>query len=209
MKSLWRAFGRGMTTTIVLGFVVGTPYHEAQAQTFHSLDNTAYPSVIRVAIRADNNPVGPIQYVQTIGFKEYCEDVLPNEWMPSWSPDALRAGAVAVKMFAWYHTLHPVTKDGFTYDVDNTTNYQEFKYLTGRAVTDRAVKDTWKEVFVPSNGEIQKLDYRAGVPNNANWPFVGSEKMAQWGSQYWGLIAKMKYPDILNLFYPGRVIKYV
>jgi len=56
--------------------------------------------VIRVAIRAGNDPRGPILWVQTIGFQQYCTDVLPNEWIPSWDPQALEAGAMAVKMFA-------------------------------------------------------------------------------------------------------------
>lgn len=208
MKPIMSKLSLGVTS-IAMVFTMTAPSRIVQAQVVKTIYNTSFPSVIRVAIRQYNNPVGPILYVQTVGFQEYCEDVLPNEWIPSWSPESLRAGAIAIKMFAWYHTLHPVTKGGFTYDVDNTTNFQEFKYLSGRNATNKAVKDTWKVVFTPSKAEIEKLNYRAGIPNNPNWSFVGSETMAQWGSQYWGNVAKLKYTDILRKFYPGHVVKYV
>ncbi|WDL95798.1 SpoIID/LytB domain-containing protein [Alicyclobacillus sp. ALC3] len=184
------------------------PARSAAAQT-QTVYNTSLPSLIHVAIREGNNPRGPILWVQTVGFEEYCDDVLPNEWMPSWSPEALRAGAVAIKMFAWYHTLHPVTIAGFTFDVDNTTNFQEYKYLSGTTVTNAATRSTWREVFVPPSGVIQQLDYRAGIPNSPNWAFVGSQRMAQWGSQYWGAVALMSHLNILNLYYPGLTMRYI
>ncbi len=175
----------------------------------NTIANTAYPSVIRVAIREYNNPFGPILYVQTIGFQEYCEDVLPNEWYPSWNPQALRAGAIAVKMFAWYHTLHPVTDSGFTFDVDNTTNFQQFKYLSGHVETNQAVLDTWKTVYVPPSGEIKELSYRAGFPNQKNSMFLDSGTMSQWGSEYFAQTVKLPFLSILGLFYPNFVVRFV
>lgn len=180
---------------------------KVHAQTVHTIYNTAVPSVIRVAIRPQNNPRGPILFVQTVGFQNYCEDVLPNEWMPSWNAETLRAGAIAVKMFAWYHTLHPVTMDGWTFDVDNTTNFQEYNYRSGTYRTDRAVGDTWKTVYVPSTGEIKALDYRAGAANQANWAFLGTNIMSQWGSQYWGTVGRLTYPNILRMYYTEREIR--
>jgi peptidoglycan hydrolase-like amidase len=183
-----------------------TPLATAQ---IHTVANTAYPSVIRVAVRAYNNPVGPILYVQTLGFQEYCKDVLPNEWFPSWNPEALKAGAIAVKMFAWHHTLHPVTQEGFTFDVDNTANYQQFKYLSGQFMTDQAVGQTWNIVYVPPTDEIRELSYRSGFPNRENRAFLGSDVMSQWGSQYWASVTKIRFLDILNLYYPAFTARYV
>jgi peptidoglycan hydrolase-like amidase len=40
--------------------------------------------------------------VKTIDFKDYIRHVLPNEWLPGWDSEALRAGAIATKMYAWY-----------------------------------------------------------------------------------------------------------
>lgn len=202
MSQLRRVLIAGVAVVAILS----TESPTVMAQT-HTVYNTTYPSVIRVAIRAYNNPVGPILYVQTLGFEEYCRDVLPNEWYPSWSPESLKAGAIAVKMFGWYHTLHPVTVDGFTFDVDNTTNFQYFKYLSGTVKTNQALQDTWNIVYVPPSGEIKELEYRAGIPNNENPWFLGTDIMSQWGSQYWGHIAKLPSQHILNLYYPLHAVR--
>lgn len=205
MKRRWAVLG---ATVAMLDCLVTATTETAKAQT-QTIANTGYPAVIRVAIRAYNNPVGPILYVQTLGFQEYCEDVLPNEWFPSWNVESLKAGAIAVKMFAWYHTLHPVTTDGFTYDVDNTDNFQQFKYLSGHPVTNQAIQETWNTVFVPPGGEIKQLDYRAGFPNRENRAFLESGVMAQWGSEYWGRVAKINFLNILNLYYPSYSVQYI
>ncbi len=182
-----------------------TSHAHAQILAYHTIYNSPLPSVIHIAIRANNNPRGQILWVQTVGFQEYCSDVLPNEWYSTWNLEALRAGAMAVKMFGWYHTLHPVTIDGFTFDVDNTTNFQEYKYMSGRPETDQAIKDMWSYAYAYSDGGIAPLDYRSGVPNNANWPFNHSQKMAQWGSQYWATTG-MSNIQILNFFFTGRTL---
>jgi len=203
-----KTFVKISTITFVLAFAcisIQSP-QRADAQ-IHTVYNTSMPSVIRVAIRPFNNPFGPIEYVQTVGFREYCEDVLPNEWMPSWNTESLRAGAIAIKMFAWYHTLHPVTTEGWTYDVDNTTNFQEYKYKSGRPRTDRVVRETWNLVYAPPSGEIRPLNYRAGFPHSPNWQFVGADLMAQWGSEYWSRIARLTYPQVLRLYYPGHTLR--
>jgi peptidoglycan hydrolase-like amidase len=168
-----------------------------QAQTIQQGE----PAVIRVAIRAYNNPWGPILWVQTVGFQDYCANVLPNEWFPSWSPQALQAGAMAVKMFGWYHTQHPVTVDGFTFDVDNTTNFQEYKFLSGLPSTDQAVAAIWPYAYVGAQGQVYELPYRSGLPNEANWEFAASGKMAQWGSQYLAQ-SGFSYLRILRFYYP-------
>lgn len=195
----------GMMVCFVGIVFTGFP-KEAQAQT-QTIYNTAMPSVIRVAIRPNNDPWAPILWVQTVGFQEYCTDVLPNEWMPSWSPEALQAGAIAVKMFAWYCTLHPTTESGWTYDVDNTTNFQEYKYMSGTPFTNQEIRQTWNLAFVPPDGEIIQLEYRAGWLDTANWSFVGTNIMSQWGSQYLGATAKLTYPQILNRYYPNYVLR--
>lgn len=181
----------------------------ARAQTApgltHTLYNTPLPQVIRVAIRAGNNPRGPILWVQTVGFQQYCEDVLPNEWIPSWDPAALQAGAMAIKMFAWYHVLHPVSIGGFQFDVDNTVNFQQYKPLSAMPQTTQAVQSVWPYAYVFANGGIVPLDYRAGTSNSPNWPFIASQKMSQWGSQYWAAQG-YSYQQILNLYYTNRVL---
>ncbi|MBX5436014.1 MAG: SpoIID/LytB domain-containing protein [Alicyclobacillaceae bacterium] len=173
--------------------------------------NTSPPSVIRVAIRGlnpdgESDPRGRILWVQTVPYDEYCEDVLPNEWMPSWHPEALKAGAMAVKMFAWFHHLHPVTIDGFTFDVDNTVNFQSFRYYSRQPETTRAVQAVRPYAYVRPNGEIVELNYRAGYRNSPNWQYRNAQKMAQWGSQYWAERGR-NYVQILQFYYMDRALR--
>lgn len=184
-----------------------------RAQAAQTVNNTALPSVMRVAIRGLNpsgepDPRGRIMWVQTIPFEQYCEDVLPNEWVPSWNIESLKAGAMAIKMFAWYHHLHPVTVDGFTFDVDNTVNFQHFRYYSRQPDTNAAFSAIRNYVYVKPNGEIIELNYRAGKKDDPNWQYRNAQKMAQWGSQYWALKGR-NYEQILQFYYIDRNLKSV
>jgi peptidoglycan hydrolase-like amidase len=57
------------------------------------------PKTIRV-LRTNESKIVEINY------KEYVKNVLPNEWTASWDMEALKAGALAVKTYAWYWILH-------------------------------------------------------------------------------------------------------
>lgn len=183
----------------------------AHAQAVYTIDNTPEPATIRVAIRENNpsgepDPRGRIVWVQTVPFYQYCEDVLPNEWMPSWDPEALKAGAMAVKMFAWYHHLHPVTIGGFTFDVDNTTNFQTFRYWSRQPDTNTAINSITSYAYVKNDGEIFELSYRAGYENDPNWQYRNAQKMAQWGTQYWATHGR-NYIQILQFYYRDRALR--
>ncbi|MCL6453605.1 MAG: SpoIID/LytB domain-containing protein [Alicyclobacillus sp.] len=183
------------------------------AHALQTVDNTPLPSVIRVAIRENNpngepDPRGRIVWVQTVPFDTYCKDVLPNEWMPGWNIEALKAGAMAVRMFAWFHHLHPVTIDGFTFDVDNTTNFQSFRYLSDQPQTNRAVDEVRKFAYVKPDGAIIELNYRAGYENNPNWQYRNAQKMAQWGSEYWAEQGR-NWLQILQFYYMDRTLRQI
>ncbi|MCL6625466.1 SpoIID/LytB domain-containing protein [Alicyclobacillus shizuokensis] len=197
-----------VSAAVALGLISPTAAYAAP-----TVDNTQEPASIRVAIRENNpngepDPRGRIVWVQSVPFYQYCEDVLPNEWMPSWHSESLKAGAMAIKMFAWYHHLHPITIDGFTFDVDNTTNFQTFRYLSRQPDTNRAVTSIRRYAYVKPNGEIIELNYRAGIPNDPNWQYRNAQKMAQWGSQYWAQRGR-NYIQILQFYYQQRALRQV
>lgn len=178
-----------------------------------TVDNTALPSVIRVAIRSQNpsgesDPRGRVVWVQTVPFNQYCEDVLPNEWIPAWNVESLKAGAMAVKMFAWYHHLHPVSLDGFTFDVDNTVNFQSFRYWSRQSETTQAFQAIRSYAYVKPTGEIIELNYRAGIRDNPNWQYRNAQKMAQWGSEYWAERGRT-YNQILQFYYLDRSLRRI
>ena len=60
---------------------------------------TTPPSTIRLYRAATG-------VVETVDFRVYAKNVLSREWIGSWTTESLRSGAVAVKMYAWYHVLH-------------------------------------------------------------------------------------------------------
>ncbi len=197
-----------LLATMIAGIVM-MPIHHAEAQVFN-LNNTGFPSNIRVAIRENNpwgepDPRGAIIYVRTVNFDQYCRNVLPNEWFPTWRPAALEAGAIAVKMFAWYHHIHPITIGGFTFDVDNTVNFQLYRAQSEQSATDQAYYQSRSLAFVNPNLEITELPYRAGYPNSPNWQYRNAQKMSQWGSEYLAELGRTPI-EILNFYYSGKLL---
>jgi peptidoglycan hydrolase-like amidase len=185
---------------------------QAEAQ-LHHISKTPYPKTLRVAVRENNisgtpDPRGRIIYVMNVNFEQYVRDVLPNEWMPSWHSESLKAGALAVKMFAWYHHLHPIKISGYTFDVDNTVNFQVYRENTHQPDTDAAFASTRNLAYVERNGNIFELNYRAGYENDPNWQYRNAQKMSQWGSQYWAVRGRT-YLQILQFYYEGRQLTQI
>lgn len=200
----------GLCLALMLLLIPGGAWAQPPKKTIY---NTPYPSVIRVAIResppnGEPNPRGRILYVKQVPFDEYIMDSLPHEWGPDWESSSLDAGAIAIRMFAWYKTLNPTTLDGWTFDVDNTTNFQV--YLPGNRYTtaNQAVQRTRNAAYTMPDGEIIELNYRAGYRNQPNWQYRNANMMAQWGSKYW---AEREYTpiQILQWYYEGRVFRQI
>lgn len=205
-----------LTAYLVLGPAAGAVRAEpepvpAPAQVRpKTLAEVRYPSVIRVAIResrpgGEPDPRGRITWVKTVNFDEYQRDVLPNEWLPSWNLESLKAGAVAVKMFAWYHTLYPTVADGFRYEVDNSVNFQTYREGRRHQATNQAVTLVRRQAYVENDGVIAPTYYRAGRPRDPNWQYRNRNKMAQWGSHYWAERGQT-YIQILQWYYQGKIL---
>ena len=162
------------------------------------------PATIRVARRFPaNDPTGVIVGVDTVDFRTYCVRVLSHEWAPpsAFSDEALRAGALAVKDYAWYWATHPTKLPdvaAWGADVDDTTNYQEYMdWDYGQRYWD-AVNSTWGTTMT-RDGQIFQASYYAGVYSGA--PADGSH-MTQWGSQYWAAQGR-DHQWIVDYYYPG------
>jgi len=79
--------------------------------------------------------------VQTLDFKQYVKHVLPNEWVANWPGESIRAGAMAVKMYAWsYIAVGGKWPDADVYD---STCDQVYNPAYSYARTNQAVEDTW------------------------------------------------------------------
>lgn len=132
--------------------------------------STVPPATIKVGItgytgcQAWLDAGQPIIRVDTINFREYVKNVLPNEWLASWgndAPDSLRAGAMAVKMFGWWRVnLGGVRPQGAEV-VDNTCD-QVYRENTADSRTDSAVDLTWF-FRMRKNGSVIEIHYVANT----------------------------------------------
>jgi hypothetical protein len=79
--------------------------------------------------------------VEVIDFKEYAKHVLPNEWVNTWPWESLRAGAMAVKMYAWsYIAVGGKWPDADVYD---STCDQVYNPAVSYASTNQSVDYIW------------------------------------------------------------------
>src|SRR5918996_842495 len=162
---------------------------------------TTPPSTIRVYRTATGA-------VQTVDFRAYAKNVLSREWISSWTTESLRAGALAVKSYAWYQVLHwrgYVNGAGECFDVFDSTRDQHYDpsrptYATAAA----AVDATWTTLALKS-GRIFPTYYNAGTPGEACGANADGWRMYQWGTQACGLAGR-NAAQILATYYTGVVV---
>ncbi len=165
---------------------------------------TTPPATIKVYVPADRPKI------QTVSFQTYVEDVLPNEWIPSWDGDALKAGAVAVKSYAWYWVTHfGGYLDGnrkTCFDVTDDTNFQVYRENSANSRTTAAVLASWA-VAARVNGQVLQASYRAYLnsSNEACGANADGTTLSQWGTQNCNEASTgNKYNVILaKYYYPG------
>jgi hypothetical protein len=172
------------------------------------------PASIRVWRRAiDGSTASCSGRVDVVDFEDYVKHVVPHEWIPSWQPESLKAGAMAARTYA----LSWIQKGGkYTCaDVDDTTATQVYKDDTtdgGNAAADA----TKGQVIVDSLGRLVFAEYSAengdptadGVDDSvcAGKALNGHGRgMCQWGTQRWALQGKT-YDWMVSHYYPGASI---
>jgi hypothetical protein len=120
------------------------------------------PTTIRV-VRSSGPSSG---YVQVVDFKKYVQVVLAAEWPPSWPTAALQSGAMAVKQYGWYYTMHwrGGSAHGACYDIADNTNDQIYQpeSRTPTAGQLAAIDATWTTTAT-KNGAFMLMGYRSGV----------------------------------------------
>ncbi len=124
---------------------------------------TAPPETIRVLRTA-----GPAEdTVQVVPFRDYVEVVMATEWGASNPTEALRAGAVAVKEYAWLKAMTWRGKkgpDGQCYDIVDSTVDQVYAPEKVRPVPPSlvaSVEDTWG-VTATRDGHLFTTHYQGG-----------------------------------------------
>ena len=147
--------------------------------------------------------------IETVDFESYVKVVMAAEWPASWPIETLRAGAVAVKQYAWYRAIHPRTnKAGNCFDVYDDSDDQIYtpeKYAAS-ATQIQAVETTWLESLTKS-GAFFSTGYRPDYP-----PIVcGTDKngsiLYQQSARQCGLDGKTGEEILAIYFYPNLVIQ--
>lgn len=164
---------------------------------------TTPPATIRVLVHT------PSIEIVTVPFKAYVENVLPNEWVASWDGDALKAGAVAVKSYAWYWVTH---FGGYLngdptqcFDVTDDADFQVYKAGSALSRTSAAVEKTWP-VAARIGGKIVQTLYRAYLHSATEGcgAYADGSTMSQYGTQACNEAnTGNKYNVILQTYYRG------
>ena len=164
------------------------------------------PATVKVLVRTSTTTVR----IEPVPFQTYVENVLPNEWPASWDGDALKAGAVAVKSYAWYWVTHfGGDLNGDVKTCFDVTDDQDFQIYRANSAVDRttaAVQATWP-VAARKSGTILQTFYRAYLSSASETcgAFANGSQLSQYGSQACNQAnTGNKYNVILGkYYYPG------
>ncbi len=141
--------------------------------------------------------------LETVDFKEYVRHVLPNEWLivedgemiGYW--ESMRAGAIAVKMYAWYWIAQGGKWDDA--DVWDSTCDQVYNPAVEYASSNAVIDYTWNWRLT-RDGELVETNYRAyhsQCPNpDSCMGQIDADQMAASGA-LWNEIIDTFYLDTL------------
>ncbi|MDQ3691924.1 MAG: hypothetical protein M3406_18195 [Chloroflexota bacterium] len=163
--------------------------------------DTVPPPTIRVHRAATGS-------VDTVDFRTYVKSVLSREWISSWTTESLRAGALAVKNYAWYQVIHwrgYLNGAGQCFDVFDTTRDQHYDPSRPTyAAMAAAVDSTWG-TLAQKGGRIFATYYNAGGAYESCGANANGWQMFQWGSQACGLAGKSA-AQIMATYYSGVTV---
>ncbi|HET7676857.1 MAG TPA: FG-GAP-like repeat-containing protein [Candidatus Limnocylindrales bacterium] len=152
--------------------------------------------------------------VQAVPFLAYVQNVMAWEWPSSYPLETLKAGAVAIKQFAWYYAMHWRGKsaaNGACYDVSDTSVDQIYRPETRSAASSHklAVSRTWP-VSLRKSGRFFLTGYRPGA-----WVGCGADRdgwrlyqhsARECGRKGWAYEAILRayYEPYLSVVSPGE-----
>jgi hypothetical protein len=163
------------------------------------------PSTIRVYHQLSTSDPYYHKVTTPIFCPNYVEDVVSHEWGLEgyWKMSVLDAGALAVKTFGWYRTMHPNTNlKQIAADVFDDTNDQTYaeNYHTSFPNCTAAVEQDERYVgLMNSAGQVWLTQYRTGTQGQIGTYHGGI--MYQYGSQVLATTNGYYCTDILNYYY--------
>ncbi len=172
------------------------------------------PETIRLYRRGDERDDQSCSgRVDVLPLEEYVRGVVPHEWIPSWHPESLNAGAVAARGYAWGWI-----ERGGKYrcaDLDDTTRSQVYRDDRD-ARGDAAVEATRGQgivrdgVFIPSEYSAENGDpteFGVSEPLCTGLERRGHGRgMCQWGTQRWATQRDRDYVWMVEHYFPGASV---
>ncbi|MGB0645858.1 MAG: SpoIID/LytB domain-containing protein [Bradymonadia bacterium] len=151
------------------------------------------PATIRIYRRGPENNSCEGR-VDVIPLEEYVRGVVPHEWIPSWHPESLRAGAIAARSYAWGWILAGGKYD--CADLDDTTRSQVYEETRNVRADVAVMETTGVGIFDPDRGQVIRTEYSAENADPTEFgvcePLCTGETlfghgrgMCQWGTQRW------------------------
>jgi len=162
---------------------------------------TAAPPTIRVFRTAT-------AAVETVDFRTYVKNVLSREWISSWTTESLRAGALAVKSYAWFQVIHwrgYTNAAGQCFDVFDSTRDQHYDPARATYPAMAAAVDATWSTLAHRAGRIFATYYNAGAAYEPCGANANGWQMFQWGSQACGLLG-LSAAQIMGTYYPGVAV---
>jgi hypothetical protein len=149
--------------------------------------------------------------VEVVDFKEYVQNVLPNEWINTWPRESLRVGAMAAKMYAWQ-----IQAAGGRYDdADVFNSVCDQVYIPGVSYssTNRAIDFTWNWRLTHSDdGTLFRTHYLDWFWRCHNYGWDGY-CIGQWDTYYHSTgnngYEKLTWDEMLFEYYWDSELSYI
>ena len=136
---------------------------------------------------------------RSIGFYDYIKNVLPNEWISSWPAESLKAGAMCVKMFGWYHVYNPKFPQYNAALTDSSSDSQNFLVNTAVPNTTNAINAIGGiAIETRSSLALFETGYRDGSYDDS-WYHYGL--VSQYGTKYLAENEGYDYYGMLHYYY--------
>ncbi|PIX29605.1 MAG: hypothetical protein COZ65_01445 [Caldiserica bacterium CG_4_8_14_3_um_filter_35_18] len=130
---------------------------------------------------------------------DYVQDVLPNEWEGLWPSESLKAGALACKMYGWYHVYHPKWNYSPYYaDVKDNTADQQYFVNSRYYLATQAINNVGGIGICRNDGNIFETHHFDGSYNEDGYH---SGWMSQHGTKYWADSPRNRDYDYMVHYY--------
>jgi len=204
---------RPVTHSLPPSGLFGLPELSAQEQRdfqafLAATETLTLPATIRLRLPADNWRCSlTVPYtIEVVDFNFYIKHVLPTEWHPDtpgreWSEESYRAGAMAIKTYAWYW----INRGGKWDDADlyGSVCDQAYNPEYARQATDRAVDFTW-DWRLTRSGRLFQAYHKHSDLYDCSPGFC----LSQVGSQELALDG-YAWNEILLFYYSGAEVWYL